>query len=159
MPGMAGCGGGAWAADRLDGEFNIHWAGLLEDQRALDALPLDQRLFEAEQHDMEGAGLEFDRLARLDLQAALHGPHLGDAVVHDQAVDLEAGGHRGRAADQAVGLGALVLDGKVGAGDIEPLGGRPRPGVVNLKGTDGVVPGRCRRRPFGEDERTGEERG
>ena len=76
---------------------------------AFDLLALFQRLLQAREHHVERSGLELDRLARLDLEPAFHRPHLGDALLHRHVVDLELGGDRGGAADQAVGRVPLLV--------------------------------------------------
>jgi hypothetical protein len=57
---------------------------------------------------MRWARLEIDRLARLDLDAALHFAHLRHALIHRHLVNLESGRGIRRAAEQPIGLGPGV---------------------------------------------------
>src|SRR5262245_26328897 len=124
---------------RLDGIFNLDLAGLLELQRAFDLRTFLQRLLQAREHHVKAPGLELDRLAGLDLEAALDRPHLGDALLHDHAVDLEMPGDRGRAADEPVRRAALVADAHIGTRDRRALGRRARPWIADRNRADVVV--------------------
>ena len=81
-------------ARRLDRVFDIDLAGLREFQRGFDLLALFERLLQSREHHVERSGLEFDGLTGLDLEPAFHRPHLGDALLHHHAVDLESAGGR-----------------------------------------------------------------
>jgi len=95
-------------AERLDRELDVDLAGFLELQSAFDLLALLQRLLQSREHHVERSGLELDRLAGLDLETALNRPHLGDALLHHHAVDLEPAGDRYGAADKSVGRAAFI---------------------------------------------------
>src|SRR3981081_2091260 len=80
----------------LDREVDVDLAPLLEFQRAFDLLAFLERLLQAREHDVERSGLELDGLAGLDLQPAFDRPHLGDALLHHHAMDLETARDRDR---------------------------------------------------------------
>ncbi len=55
----------------------------------LTRLPFSNGCLQADEHQVIGAGLELDGLARLDLDAVRQRPHLHHAAVHRHLVDFE----------------------------------------------------------------------
>ena len=115
----------------------------------LTRLPCSNGCLQPDEHQVIGAGLEFDGLAGLDLDAVGQLPHLHHAAVHRHLVDLEFAGGRIGAADQPVGLGPGVDELHVAAGDLRALGRGAGPGMFDLDRTGLVlVGGRRTRRPM-----------
>src|SRR5258708_11163840 len=89
-------------AQRLPRELDIHLAGTLEHERALDTSPLSNRLFQPDQHRVKTAWFERHGRSRLDLKATSDGAHFRDAVLGHHVVDLEAPRDRRRTTHQAI---------------------------------------------------------
>jgi len=100
-----------------------------------------ERLFQSDEHEVGGAGLQLDGRARLDLQAALDRAHLHHAIVHGHGVELELGGDVGRTAGQTIGRGPGIPDLEIAAADGRAFRGGARPWVGNVERTCLVVVG------------------
>src|SRR6185295_16107360 len=88
---------------------------------------------------MIAARLELHAFSRSNLDALLHRAHLHYAVLHLHFVNLKPAGDLVRAANQAVGRGALILDHDVAAGDVCTLWRCARPRVNNADRTNIVI--------------------
>ena len=132
---------GRRAAHRFNGVFDLNRAGLLDNQRALDAPALLERRLQVHEHDVVAARLELDSLARLDLETAGNPAHRHHAVLGFHLVNLEAAGARKRAADQPVGRRARVGDLEIAASNRSPFGRCAGPGMVDLERADRVIVG------------------
>ena len=81
---------GPVAPIEFDGEFDIKLASLLKRQRALDVLPLLERLLQSHQHDVKRGRRQRHRLSRLDFEPTRYRTHFCDPTHHLHAMDFEA---------------------------------------------------------------------
>src|SRR5713101_1497335 len=143
-------------ADALHRELHLNLAGFFELQRAVDLLALLERLLEIDEHQMQAVGLELERLARLDLDAAGDGAHLHHALIHGHLMDFDLSGVGKRAAEEAVGGRSGVLDAHIAGPGLGALGRGAGPRMIDLERSQLVLlgnrPGREQTRCQGEND-------
>src|ERR1700694_5542983 len=120
-------------ADGPDRVLHVNRAGFFELERARDLFALLERLLEIDEHQMIAVGLELDRLARLDLDAAGDGTHLHHALIHGHVMDFDLSGVGERAADEAVGGRSGVLDADIAGPGLGALGRGAGPRTIDLE--------------------------
>src|SRR4030081_3108230 len=143
-------------ADRGHIELDRHRAGLLECQRRLDVVAGSERLFQADEHEVEGAGLQLDGFARLDFEASLDRTHLHDPLVHGHRMELDLGRHIRGAPRQTIGCRPAVRNLHVAGPDGCTFRRGARPRTDDVQRSAPIVARICARRRNGQQG--GEER-
>ena len=108
-------------------------------------LALFQRMLEVDEHHVHTGRLERDRLAWLDFEAALDGPHLHHAIVHGHGVYLTLGAGLTGHAGHPIRRLTVIRDGHVSSARRCALWRRAGPGLGDVDRAD-IVVGRFSRR-------------
>jgi hypothetical protein len=85
---------GRGRSHRQDRKRDFDRVSFVELKPRLDCLAGFERMLKFHEHEMIAAGLERNRLARLDLEPAFNRPHLHHAIFHAHSMDLA---YQGRA--------------------------------------------------------------
>ena len=128
-----------------DGVLDVDCAGMLEFEDCRRGLALFQRMLEVDEHHVHTGRLERDRLAWLDFEAALDGPHLHHAIVHGHGVYLTLGAGLTGHAGHPIRRLTVIRDGHVSSARRCALWRRAGPGLGDVDRAD-IVVGRFSRR-------------
>jgi hypothetical protein len=103
-------------------------AGLGEVEGQGKAFALLQRGFEADQHDVEAAGLKFDSFAGRKINP-LDRAHAHDVALDDVGMHLGPRRHRAGGFDETIGGGPRIVQGHISRTRRRRAGGCPCPGL------------------------------